>query len=457
MTAPRFVSADALRTMFSRAMSDMYRAEVPQYGALLDLVAETNEQAMARDPALADRLRREGELERLVVERHGAIRLGTAAELRIMGRVFAAMGMEAVGYYDLSAAGVPVHSTAFRPVGEAALRHNPFRVFTSLLRLELIEDAALRRQAEAILAARRIFTPGLLRWLERHEAQGGLAEADAAAFVREALETFRWHSTASVDAETYHRMHGAHRLLADIVCFHGPHINHLTPRTLDIDAAQLAMPARGIAAKATIEGPPRRACPILLRQTSFKALEEPILFPIPGGTAMPGTHTARFGEIEQRGAALTPKGRALYDRLLAEARAASAGQGPAAQMAALEAAFASFPDDLDTMRQQGLAYFRYSATPGMQAEGGQEALLRQGALRADPVTYEDFLPVSAAGIFQSNLGDTARAAFAPGGDRPGFEAALGATVRDEMALYAEIEAASLRAAMLALSGQPQPA
>ena len=32
-----------------------------------------------------------------------------------------------------------------------------------------------------------------------------------------------------------------------------------------------------------------------------------------------GTHTARFGEIEQRGVALTPKGRELYDSLLAKA------------------------------------------------------------------------------------------------------------------------------------------
>ena len=35
----------------------------------------------------------------------------------------------------------------------------------------------------------------------------------------------------------------------------------------------------GMAAKAVIEGPPRRACPILLRQTSFKALEEAVHFP----------------------------------------------------------------------------------------------------------------------------------------------------------------------------------
>ena len=45
-----------------------------------------------------------------------------------------------MGYYDLSVAGVPVHSTAFRPVTDAALLANPFRVFTSLLRLELVDD-----------------------------------------------------------------------------------------------------------------------------------------------------------------------------------------------------------------------------------------------------------------------------------------------------------------------------
>jgi uncharacterized glyoxalase superfamily metalloenzyme YdcJ len=54
-----------------------------------------------------------------------------------------------------------------------------------------------------------------------------------------------------------------------------------------------------------IEGPPRR-CPILLRQTSFKALDEPIAFTDQHETR--GSHSARFGEIEQRGAALTPKG-----------------------------------------------------------------------------------------------------------------------------------------------------
>lgn len=121
--------------------------------------------------------------------------------------------------------------------------------------------------------------------------------------MQEALETFRWHRHATVDEETYHALHREHRLIADVVCFPGCHINHLTPRTLDIDRAQALMPECGIEPKALIEGPPRREVPILLRQTSFKALEEPVMF----AGEHRGTHSARFGEIEQRGVALTPK------------------------------------------------------------------------------------------------------------------------------------------------------
>jgi uncharacterized glyoxalase superfamily metalloenzyme YdcJ len=132
------VSSDAIRTLFSQAMSEMYRSEVPQYGTLLELVSQSNTEARTQDAALDRRLRDNDEIERLDLERHGAIRLGTAEELANMRRLFAVMGMEPVGYYDLSVAGVPVHSTAFRPVSSDALRRNPFRVFTSLLRLDLL-------------------------------------------------------------------------------------------------------------------------------------------------------------------------------------------------------------------------------------------------------------------------------------------------------------------------------
>ena len=82
----------------------------------------------------------------------------------------------------------------------------------------------------------------------------------------EALETFRWHRHATVDKETYQALNQQHRLIADVVCFPGCHINHLTPRTLDIDRVQSLMAEYGIEPKAVIEGPPRRAVPLLLRQ-----------------------------------------------------------------------------------------------------------------------------------------------------------------------------------------------
>lgn len=454
------VTTDHIRDLFSSAMSAMYQAEVPLYGALLNLVAEVNQATLATQPALAEQLKVNGELVRLNVERHGAIRLGTATELGMMRRLFAVLGMQAVGYYDLSVVGVPVHSTAFRPTDPSALARNPFRIFTSLLRLELIENLALREQAAANLAKRTIFTPRVVELISDFERQGGLTEPQAGEFVIEALETFRWHATATVDLATYQALHQAHPLIADVVCFNGPHINHLTPRTLDIDEAQLRMPQMGMVAKALIEGPPQRHNPILLRQTSFKAQVESIVF----ADGQVGAHSARFGEIEQRGAALTAKGRALYDALLAKASGTDAGLDQRAYQRRLAAIFSVFPDNDTMLRRQGLAFFHYRLTSGGEAARGhyvaatlpdREQLLEQGLLSAVPLTYEDFLPVSAAGIFQSNLGadklsvptakaDSAQAMPFNGQEGPSssqveFEQALGVAVIDPFALYAEQE------------------
>ncbi|NWN83668.1 MAG: VOC family protein, partial [Halomonas sp.] len=366
--------------------------------------------------------------------------------------LFAVMGMHPVGYYDLSEAGVPVHSTAFRPVDDAALARNPFRIFTSLLRLELVESETLRERAAAILAARDIFTRGVRELIALAEQQGGLGDTEANRFVAEALETFRWHRDATVDLDTYEALHAEHRLIADVVCFRGPHINHLTPRTLDIDEAQRRMPTAGMNPKAVIEGPPRRDCPILLRQTSFKALEEPTRFQ----GQRQGTHTARFGEIEQRGVALTAKGRDLYDRLLAASRKQTQGLDNAAHQRVLAEVFTDFPDSEDALRQQELAFFEYRLTAagraaGRVTESDLETLIEQGLVMAYPITYEDFLPVSAAGIFQSNLGGGDNEAYAGNANREAFEAALGAPVADELALYAERERASRDAVRQALA------
>ena len=452
-----FVATSDLRARFCAAMSRMYRDEVPAYGALVELVGDINGATLEHDPGLASELAATDGVERISAERHGAIRVGTAEELATMRRIFAVMGMHPVGYYDLTAAGIPVHSTAFRPLDPVALAANPFRVFTSLLRLDLIDDVDLRAEAEAILARRQIFTDDALRLMEQAERDGGLGEDDAAALTAAVLETFRWHPYACVDRGTYQRLHDAHRLIADVVSFRGPHINHLTPRTLDIDAAQAAMPEHAITPKAVVEGPPKRRCPILLRQTSFKALEEPVGFPDGQGGFVEGHHTARFGEIEQRGAALTPTGRARYDALLATARAevtpAADSSNARAYMDHLEHIFTDFPDDHATLRTEGLAYFHYSLTEAgetaaarecVDVDGGIDDLIDRGLVRFDPIVYEDFLPVSAAGIFQSNLGDGSGPAVTATANRADFEVALGATPADEFALYAERESASIR-------------
>ncbi|MEC6744594.1 VOC family protein [Pseudomonas qingdaonensis] len=461
MPAQDFVSPDSIRAQFSAAMSLMYKQEVPLYGTLLELVSEINQQVMTQQPKVAEALRWTGEIERLDQERHGAIRVGTAQELATIGRLFAVMGMYPVGYYDLSSAGVPVHSTAFRAVHEQSLHISPFRVFTSLLRLELIDNPALRELAASILAKRQIFTPRALQLIAQFEADAGLNAADAEAFVNEALHTFRWHHDATVTAEQYQQLHDQHRLIADVVAFKGPHINHLTPRTLDIDAIQVGMPAKGIPPKAVIEGPPPRRCPILLRQTSFKALQERVAFTDQQGSAG-GSHTARFGEIEQRGAALTPKGRVLYDQLLDAARADLGGVPAEANaeryMSLLGKRFEAFPDDLAQMREQGLAYFRYfpteaglSARDQAQRPTSLSALIEAGHVHFEALVYEDFLPVSAAGIFQSNLGEGAQSEYGSNANRDAFEQALGKSVQDELALYAESERRSLAACAQALN------
>jgi uncharacterized glyoxalase superfamily metalloenzyme YdcJ len=438
------ITADEIRENFSQAMSAMYQQEVPQYGTLLELVADVNLAVLEHNPHLHEQLANADELARLNVERHGAIRVGSANELATLRRMFAIMGMQPVSYYDLSQAGVPVHSTAFRPVEDAALARNPFRVFTSLLRLELIDNIELRKKAAEILAKRDIFTPRCRQLIAHFETQGEFTAAEAKEFVKEALETFRWHSHATVDQDTYLALHNEHRLIADVVCFPGCHINHLTPRTLDIDRVQSLMPEYGIQPKILIEGPPRREVPILLRQTSFKALEEPVLF----AGEHRGTHTARFGEIEQRGVALTPKGRALYDALLTEA---GTGKDNMSHQQHLSEMFKAFPDSEMFLRRQELAYFRYRLTPAGEAHrqafrpgDDPQPLIERGWLVAQPITYEDFLPVSAAGIFQSNLGNETQSRSHGNSSKAAFEEALGCAVLDEFQLYQEAEDRSKR-------------
>ncbi|KAK6386812.1 hypothetical protein LTS17_000074 [Exophiala oligosperma] len=451
---------DELRTRFVVALSDMYRGEVPLYGNLVDIVRQVDRSVLTAQGKSPSSLPVQHELER-----HGAIRLGTENELRTIRRLFAVMGMHPVGYYDLGVVDFPLHATAFRPISEETLRKNPFRVFTTLLRLDRLSPK-IRTMAEATLQRRNLFTDRLLDIIDRAESTQALSAQDADDLITDALKIFKWHSKSAVSLDQYQALNREQPMVADIACFPSAHINHLTPRTLDINLVQVEMVRQGLPAKDRIEGPPPRQCAILLRQTSFKALEEQVDFTDASGAYVHGTHTARFGEVEQRGAAVTHKGRELYDQLLTATRheAADSGKQPQDFDKLLAQNFAAhYPDSWADLWAQGLVYFRYQLTsagryaaPAGELHGQSvdlKHLVSLGLVEYEPITYEDFLPFSAAGIFKSNVADSPSASSdqtngsadsSEPGHRDGFEKSLGAKVLDEFELYAALERESIR-------------
>ena len=123
-----------------------------------------------------------------------------------------------------------------------------------------------------------------------------------------------------------------------------------------------------------------------------------------------GALRVRFGEVEARGIALTAKGRQRYD-------VAMAAPDPAAVWDEY------FPASDDEMASQGLAYYC----------GGDPS---------KPVVYEDFLPVSAAGIFRSNLDADTQAAEAVDDSDYGLDwmaGQIGHHIHDPYELYQKAE------------------
>lgn len=395
------IGATELRARFARSLSALYGSEVPAYNTLVEVSEAVNADVLA---ALGPEAERLGSIGRVTAERHGAIRVGTPEEMAQVGRIFGACGMYPVGFYDLREANppIPVVSTAFRPVDVRELAVNPFRVFTSLLVPDdrRFFDAHTQAQLEEFLGARRLFPDELLDLADLAEKGGGLESVDADRFLELATASFAL-SPEPVDRAWYDHLEAISSVAADIGGVASTHINHLTPRVLDIDELYRRMTERGIAMIDRIQGPPLTSKPaVLLRQTSFRALAEPRMFREADGSLVPDALSVRFGEVEARGVALTPAGRALYD-----------DQG-----------LAAFPDTEQGLHDAGLAYYRRDA---------------DGALQ--PIVYEDFLPKSAAGIFASNLtsdGSVDAAQRASSRDARWLQDALGRTLHDPYDLYA---------------------
>ncbi|MCK5891628.1 MAG: DUF1338 family protein [Aeromicrobium sp.] len=452
------VDTTTLRARFAARLSALYGTEVPAYTTLVEVSHEVNARVIERHGADAERL---GSISRVTAERHGAIRVGSPAEMAQVARVFGALGMQPTGFYDLRDARptpIPVVSTAFRPRDREELARNPFRVFTSMLVPEdrRFFDADLEQRLRTFLDARQLFPDELLTLADRAEAEGGLDEAAAVTFLDLAASAFAL-SPEPVDSAWYAELERVSSVAADIGGVTTTHINHLTPRVLDIDDLYQSMQARGIEMIDRIQGPPRWDGPdVLLRQTSFRALAEPRRFRDPDGVVSEGSLRVRFGEVEARGIALTPAGRDLYDRLVRTVDERTAESGEDRDVVAQQVWTEHLPATERQLCLDGLGFFTYRpaetlpvGTPPRDLRG----LVAGGWLEADPIVYEDFLPRSAAGIFSSNLTGEGSVDASQGGaerDIDWMSATVGRDVAAPEDVYAAESRTSLEAAAATL-------
>ncbi|PKX94842.1 DUF1338-domain-containing protein [Aspergillus novofumigatus IBT 16806] len=113
-----------------------------------------------------------------------------------------------------------------------------------------------------------------------------------------------------------------------------------------------------------------------------------------------------------------------------------------------------FPDDYSRIHQEGLGYFTYYPVNPSSMRAGRcgdlESLIQDGVVSFEPITYEGFSPISAAGIFQSNLNGESTGSAVSRADKESFETHLGVPVHDTFDLYQRMQEASITETFKAL-------
>ena len=206
---------------------------------------------------------------------------------------------------------------------------------------------------------------------------------------------------------------------------------------------------------------PAEGTPILLRQDAYKALTEPVVFQQPDGSTVNSAHTARFGEIEQRFYATTPAGRKLYDECLATGRNCPRAKPQLGQTRLrclskrIRAVLRRLSQNVAGVLEKKLVYGRFTATAaglaacaaGSIQTNDLNELIQLGYVHGDGLRYEDFLPVSAAGIFASNLGQygtKSTASTKPAYSREMLEEILGRKIIEADDIYSQLQVESIR-------------
>ena len=499
---PATLPAYEVRKLVARGFAEMYGRELPEYNRFTVPVRASNLEQLDRRPD--PRVNR----ETLMEEKHGAIRVPGAEEMRVVTRIFAVMGMVPVEFYDMTILGeksLPMIATAFRST-DRSVEESAFRMFCSMLHADSIPPQVREEVLAELEKNRRLypkFSPELLAALNRAERNGGLGADDARRFATLVVEALSMHKDKVVNFALYSRLRQISDPLADIV-LESPVLNHLTPRALDITDAVAQLNAAGIPMQTAIQGPPLRedGTPVQLNQIAriaagedvFVTLDPAVLAAFESDPASLERrradaprlelqrgeqvaaymarveaalathpiviiqHKARFGEIEARGVALTREGEAAYNAYGIEGEA-----DPAAKKQRAARFEQEYPRTDRQLHDAGWAYYTYEATDAGRArrEGGAArpadllALLDAGDVVLAPQTYHDFLPFSAAAIFRANLTDGSQGIGGNGQDasdnRRRLEEAMGTTVADRHALHRRDREESLQRACAELN------
>ncbi len=504
-TAPATLPAFEIRKLVARGFSEMYGRELPEYNRFTVPVRASNLEQLDRHPD--PNVHR----ETLMEEKHGAIRVPGAEEMRVVTRIFAVMGMVPVEFYDMTILGaksLPMIATAFRST-DRSVEESAFRMFCSMLHTDSIPPQLRAEVLAELEKNRRLypkFSPALLTMLDQAEHHGGLGADDAPKFAALVVDALSMHKDKVVNFALYSKLRQISDPLADIV-LESPVLNHLTPRALDIEAAVDQLNAAGIPMQAVIQGPPLRedGVQIQLNQIAriaagedvFVALDPAVLTAFerdPNSLAQAKAnaprlelqkgenvaaymarieaalaaspivivqHKARFGEIEARGVALTVAGEAAYNAYGIESEA-----DPAAKKARVEEFKRKYPRTDRQLHDAGYAYYTYRTTDDGRTRREPIAarrtsfleLLDAGDVELVPQTYHDFLPFSAAAIFRANLTEGSRGLGGVEQDasdnKRKLEQAMGTTIANRHDLHRRDQEESLRQVCVELNLQP---